>query len=259
MKFSIRILLTIIGIILLIDSLVLFAMNRIYFGSIVPFLIGLLFCTTALYHQKIKEYLITKPRLKIFWCICWSLFTIWTVTLFCFFVYIHQRNSLEHKIQAVDVIIVLGSGLVNDKPSAVLAKRLDRAVEIFNAKSPDKIVVTGGFSSTKTVTVAEAMANYLIDQHQIPSEKIILEDQSTTTELNLKNSQAILHSYGLDNQINITIVTSDFHTLRAAAIAKKIGFKNITTAGAYTPLSMRYNSWFREYFSFISGWLLQEY
>lgn len=69
----------------------------------------------------------------------------------------------------------------------------------------------------------------------------------------------MLHSYGLDDHINIVIVTSDFHTLRAAAIARKIGFKNVSTAGAYTPLGMRYNSWFREYFSFVSGWILQEY
>lgn len=259
MKLPIRILFIIVGSILLLDSIVLFAMSRINFGSIIPFLIGLVFCTTAIYHQKITQYLGTKPKLKRFWRLGWTLFTIWAITLFCFFGYIHQQNSLDDEIKDVDVIIVLGSGLVKDKPSPVLAERLDRAVEVFRATAPNKIVVTGSFGSEKTVTVAEAMADYLMDQHQIPFEKIILEDQSTTTELNLKNSRTILHSYGLDDHINITIVTSDFHTLRAAAIAKKIGFKRVTTAGANTPISMRYNSWLREYFAFISGWLLREY
>lgn len=156
-------------------------------------------------------------------------------------------------------MIILGSGLVKDKPSPILAERLDRAVELLQIATPDKIIVTGSFTATKNLTVAEAMARYLIDQHQIPSDKIILEDQSTTTELNLKNSQALLYADGWDDQVKIMIITSDFHTLRAAAIAKKIGFKQVTTAGALTPILTRYNLWLREYFAFISGWLFHEY
>ena len=57
----------------------------------------------------------------------------------------------------------------------------------------------------------------------------------------------------------IAIVTSDFHTLRAAAIAKKLGYQNVIMSSAETPLNTRYNAWLREYFAFISGWILQEY
>ena len=28
---------------------------------------------------------------------------------------------------------------------------------------------------------------------------------------------------------------------------------------AETPLNIRYNAWLREYFAFVSGWLLREY
>ena len=57
----------------------------------------------------------------------------------------------------------------------------------------------------------------------------------------------------------IIIVTSDFHTPRAAAIAKKQGYSNFTMLGSTTPISTRYNAWLREYFAYVSGWLLNEY
>ena len=57
----------------------------------------------------------------------------------------------------------------------------------------------------------------------------------------------------------IAIVTSDFHTLRAGAIAKKQGYRNFITVGAGTPITTRYNAWLREYFAYLSGWVLGEY
>ena len=57
----------------------------------------------------------------------------------------------------------------------------------------------------------------------------------------------------------IAIVTSDFHTLRAAAIAHKQGYRHIITVAAPTPLINLYNSWLREYFAYGSGWLLNEF
>ncbi|HAV3727992.1 TPA: YdcF family protein, partial [Acinetobacter baumannii] len=57
----------------------------------------------------------------------------------------------------------------------------------------------------------------------------------------------------------IAIVTSDFHTPRAAAIAKKQGYTQVYMVAAETPLITRYNAWLREYFAYASGWLLNEY
>jgi uncharacterized SAM-binding protein YcdF (DUF218 family) len=86
-----------------------------------------------------------------------------------------------------------------------------------------------------------------------------LEDKSTSTDLNLLNSKTILKYKNIPLSAPIAIVTSDFHTLRAAAIAKKLGYQNVIMNSAETPLNTRYNAWLREYFAFISGWILQEY
>ena len=103
------------------------------------------------------------------------------------------------------------------------------------------------------------MSRYLEQKYHIARDQMILEDKSTSTELNLKNSKPLLeqHHFTLDQPI--AIVTSDFHIPRAVAIAKKQGYTQVYGVAAETPLATRYNAWLREYFAYASGWLLNEY
>ena len=103
------------------------------------------------------------------------------------------------------------------------------------------------------------MATYLQDTHDIPLDRIYQEGKSTSTEENLAYSQNIFTQHGINKNMPIAIVTSDFHTIRAVAIAKHQGYKQPVALASPTPLSIRYNAWFREYFAFGSGWLLKEY
>ncbi len=103
------------------------------------------------------------------------------------------------------------------------------------------------------------MSKYVQHYYAIGSNRIWLEDKSTSTDLNLKNSQAILNQLNIQLNEPIAVVTSDFHTLRAAAIAKKQGYSHIIAVAAPTPLVNRYNSWLREYFAYLSGWVLNEF
>ena len=121
------------------------------------------------------------------------------------------------------------------------------------------MIVTGGLGLAQKQTEAQVMSLYLQQHYQINSNNIILEDQSTSTELNLKNSQPILIKHQISLNDPIAITTSDFHTPRAQAIARKQGYQNIHSYSANTPLETRYNAWLREYFAYISGWILGEY
>ena len=56
----------------------------------------------------------------------------------------------------------------------------------------------------------------------------------------------------------VVVVTSDFHTLRAQAIARRQGWQQVQAVGAPTPLYLRYNAWLREYFALASSRLLGE-
>ena len=254
-----RLLLLITGLVLFLDGFILFLFKKVHLGTIIPVLVGIIFISTALAWHKIQNYLNQHARLRRFWQLGWIGFTAWCISLAGFFLYIHTSNTQSTTHQPVQAIIVLGSGITQGKPSAALAARLDTAAKFAKQQTHIPILVSGGLDYGETITEAEAMAQYLQEQHLISTQRILLEDRSTSTELNLKNSKAILKQHQLSPQQSIAIVTSDFHTLRAEAIAHKQGYTNVLMVSAPTPLSIRYNAWLREYFAYLSGWLLNEY
>ncbi|OTG69314.1 hypothetical protein B9T25_01605 [Acinetobacter sp. ANC 4470] len=249
----------ILGCILFGDGLFLILQNKIHLGTLLPLLLGLILLIHAIFYRSIQCFLAQKVQFKTLYQWVWSGFLLWLITLAIFFAYIHQHTQQQNTEQTVQAIIILGSGIQNGQPSPTLAKRLDQGAELAQQQTKAILIVTGGIGYTEKETEAEIMAKYLYQQYNIPLQRIYLEDKSTSTELNLFNAKTILKYQNIPLSAPIAIVTSDFHTLRAAAIAKKLGYQNIITIGAKTPLTTRYNAWLREYFAFISGWILQEY
>lgn len=254
-----RYVLFIVGILLFLDGLILILQNKIHLGTILPFIIGLFFILYGSFYQKIQNFLQQHQKLKKIWHLGWIFFNIWLVSLFIFFGYLQLSTPSKQSTPPVDAIIVLGSGIIQGQPSPTLARRLDTAASVAQQHPQAWIIVSGGLDYGEAKTEAEAMSDYLQEKHHIAVERILKENQSTSTELNLRNSQAILKAHQLGLNAKIAIITSDFHTPRARAIAHKQGYQNIVTVSANTPLETRYNAWLREYFAYLSGWLLQEY
>lgn len=254
-----RSILFILGFLLFLDGFILILYKKIHLGTILPLLIGLVFCMTALWIKQISNFLAKHSTLKKIWTFGWIAFGIWLISLFAFFTYIQLKSSQNQQIENVEAIIVLGSGISQGKASPTLAKRLDTSGEIAKQQPQTLIIVSGGLDYGEVKTEAEIMSSYLQQYAQIQEKRILQENQSTSTDLNLKNSQKILTADKLGLNSKIAIVTSDFHTLRAGAIAHKQGYSNFITVGAETPISTRYNAWLREYFAYISGWVFGEY
>lgn len=119
--------------------------------------------------------------------------------------------------------IVLGSGIRGDHVSPNLAKRLDKAVE-YSKKNPKAfIIVSGGQGRDEKITEAQAMEKYLISK-DVPKEKIIKEEKSTTTEENFLFSLEIAREKGLDTS-KLLYITSAFHVYRAGCLTKRIGVR----------------------------------
>lgn len=254
-----RIISFLFAIILLLDGLILIILNKINFGTVLPVLIGLTILLSLLFKSQINRIRNKHLRFDQFWKLGWGLFGVWLISLFAFFIYLAYSNQNQNFSQKPDAIIVLGSGLIGDQPSPTLQARLDRAAELTKQFPKTHVIVTGGLSFDQKFTEAEVMKKYLIKNYPIDPQLILEESESTSTELNLKNSVPILKSIGFDQNSKIVIVTSDFHTPRAAAIAKHQGYSNIISISSHTPISTRYNAWLREYFAYISGWILREY
>ncbi|MDF7664996.1 ElyC/SanA/YdcF family protein [Bifidobacterium sp. ESL0745] len=94
-----------------------------------------------------------------------------------------------------DYIIILGAGLRGTKPTPLLRGRIDKAVDLWlRQERKGLFVVSGGQGADEEISEAEAMKRYLVEERGVPAEKIIKEDQSTTTFENLRNSKVIMDS-----------------------------------------------------------------
>ncbi|MDF9867592.1 uncharacterized SAM-binding protein YcdF (DUF218 family) [Bacilli bacterium PM5-3] len=125
----------------------------------------------------------------------------------------HKDSKIE---QPVDYLIVLGAK-VNDKgPSLMLSYRLDEAIKYYEENNDVMIVVSGGQGEDEEYPEAVVMKNYLYDKG-IPTNKIIVEDKSTSTFENLENSKALI-----DDEKSIGVVTNDFHIYRSSMICYRV-------------------------------------
>lgn len=257
---ALRILLTISGVIVAAECLWLMRSNKINFGTLLPFLIAIVLIVHGLFWQPIYAFMSQSTVLSIIWYALWALFVLWLIS-FIIFGYILSQKIHQSKQYNPDVvaIIVLGAGIVNGKPTPALVQRLDTAAELSKVQPKALIVTSGGIGPNREHSEAEVMATYLQEAHSIAPEKIKQEGKSTTTEENLKYTKVILTAQNISLAAPIAIVTNDFHIIRAAAIARRQGYQQPVATPSPTPLSMRYNAWFREYFAFINGWLLREY
>ncbi|MBO4324956.1 MAG: YdcF family protein [Lachnospiraceae bacterium] len=151
----------------------------------------------------------------------------------------------------VDVVIILGAQVKEDRPSLVLGYRLDKAIEYLNAH-PDVIcIVSGGQGENEPFTEAEGMYRYLTE-HGIDPARIIQEDKSGNTTQNMQFSKKLIP----EGTKRVGILTNNFHIYRAVAIAKKQGIEG--AAGIVAPSKKEYlpTNLFREFFGVLKDVLM---
>ena len=256
----VRVILTIIGSLMIVDCTILMAVGKVNFGSVVPFLVGIVFVAHGIFWRNIIRFICQNRWLNRLWYGLWMAFFIWLISFGIFAYALQQQIKQSAKpIPEVAAIIVLGSGTVAGKPTPTLAKRLDTAAPLIDSQKSVLVITSGGIGFGQTRSEAYIMATYLYDTYDIPFKHILQEGQSTSTAENLIYSQEILAAKGISIKAPIAIVTSDFHIIRAANIARHQGYVQPIMIASPTPLSIRYNAWFREYFAFVSGWLFGEY
>ena len=123
-----------------------------------------------------------------------------------------------------DYVIIHGAGLINgEKVSKLLQQRLDKAILVYRKDpSPTKLIPSGGKGSDESISEAEAMKRYLLEQG-IPERDIIMEDKSTTTLENLKFSKDIIDSR--EGRKYTALVTSNYHVYRALRYCRRVGLR----------------------------------
>jgi len=128
------------------------------------------------------------------------------------------------KYVEADVGIVLGATLWNNRTSPGLQERLNHSLTLFRSGAFKSFIVTGGLDDNgATLTEAEGMRNYLIEQG-VPEQSVLMDSLSRSTYENLSFAQEIMDQHDWHTAI---IVTHNYHGSRVADIAKKLGYEPV--------------------------------
>ena len=144
----------------------------------------------------------------------------------------------------LDYVVVLGAGLIGDKVTPLLASRIEKGIAIYQKQPGCKLIMSGGQGPDELMAEGQAMANYALEQG-IPAEDIVIENQSTNTEENLKFSYALMKPGS-----RFALVTNYYHVFRALLLARKLKIKCIGY-GARTKFYFSLNAFIREFVGYL--------
>ena len=166
--------------------------------------------------------------------------------MFCFLliegiILYHGKKAPEKN---ADYAIVLGAQVRGKIPSKTLYQRIKTAASYLLDNPNTKVICSGGQGSGEEISEALAIKQGLLSLG-IEESRIILEDKSTNTLENLKNSLEIMN----DANAKVVIITSDFHCFRSVMLAKNLGIHNVSSASAYEFLVTTIQYYVREFFA----------
>ncbi|KRL13878.1 YdcF family protein [Schleiferilactobacillus perolens] len=148
-------------------------------------------------------------------------------------------------------IIVLGAGLLHgDTVSPLLAARIERGMKFYRkqiakGQPAPKMIFSGGQGADEKLSEAKAMRTYAV-LHGIPLEDTLLEDMSTTTQENLRFSDALIQKRELTKHYRAIFVSNNYHIFRAGLFARNAGL-SANGKGAHTSFYYLPNAVLREF------------
>lgn len=146
--------------------------------------------------------------------------------------------------EGLPYVVILGAGVRGTTPTRPLVQRMKCAYEYLSANSGTILIASGGQGAGEEISEAECIKNYLVEQG-IDESRILLEDQSTSTEENLRNSFAMIPE---DTEM-VGILTNGFHIYRSLLIAEELGHENVTGVPARTLFPVGVHYVIREFFA----------
>lgn len=159
-----------------------------------------------------------------------------------------------------DFLIVLGCGLRPDgTPTPLLRGRLDRALAF--AEQQKRLtgkeltfVTSGGKGPDEAVSESEAMTRYLLD-HGVPAERIIREEQSTSTFENMKFSKEKI--FAVNPAGKVAFATTNYHVFRSGLFARRVKMR-AQGMGAHTKWYFWPNAAVREFVGLVTEHRLKQ-
>ncbi len=148
----------------------------------------------------------------------------------------------------LDYVIVLGAQVKGEEPSPTLEQRINRAAEYMKENPDTLLIASGGQGSDEEISEAECIRRTLMEKHGIAGDRILMEDQSTSTAENLRYSMEIIGNA----DASVGVITNGFHEYRAMMFARKAGFRELSSVPAKTLLPIGIHYTVREFFGVLS-------
>lgn len=147
--------------------------------------------------------------------ICWRL----ALTLgFGLFFYVESfvvSGSFARAPEDLDAIIVLGAKVNGTAPSGALDQRIDAAAAYLRANPNTLCIASGGQGDDEGISEAACIRKGLLARG-IAEGRILMEEDSTSTETNFLNAMPLLDP-GVKT---VGVVTNNFHIYRALRLAE---------------------------------------
>ena len=137
-----------------------------------------------------------------------------------FYIIINGRKAIKSSNDLTDIpldyILILGAGVWDgNRPSPMLADRLDEGIKLYNKGIAPKILVSGDHGKADYDEV-NVMKKYLMDAG-IPDEDIFMDHAGFSTYESMYRAKEIF------NVKKLIIVTQEYHLYRAIYIAQQMG------------------------------------
>ena len=147
----------------------------------------------------------------------------------------------------LDYVLVLGAKVNGRVPSRSLRMRLEKALA-YAEQSPDTILVlSGGQGEGEEISEAACMREYLL-AHGVEAERLVPEENSTSTWENLSFSNTLT---GCAKK-RTGILSNSFHICRSLAMARKQGYAEVFGISASSPPWILPHFIFREILALIA-------
>ncbi|MFM2308010.1 MAG: hypothetical protein RLY87_130 [Chloroflexota bacterium] len=205
------------------------------------------------------NYLIARPKqpiiVTLIRAVLW-LFLVITVYLVGVVGLVRMQSTID-QTQPADAAIVLGAAVWAGSPSPVLSARLAHALDLFQKKQVNYIIVTGGTGTGDDLSEAEAGARFLIE-NGVPAANILLEREGRSTYQSMQAAALLAAPLRLQR---VLLVSDPFHMLRSLKMAQDLGFEAYASPTKTSPISSRpVEEWLymiREavaYTTYVFGW-----
>ncbi|WP_226634377.1 YdcF family protein [Brevundimonas poindexterae] len=138
-------------------------------------------------------------------------------------------DGLTDTVAPSDVAVVLGNTVQPDgTPSKRLAARLNRALDLWEKRTIEAIIVSGA-TGKEGVPEGDAMYRYLVQQG-VPGDRIIVDNAGVDTSATAHNAAGIMAARGYDSAI---VVAQYFHIPRARLAMQREGIETRTAHASF--------------------------